>query len=137
MKGLVAELRIAVGVTAVIIGAVICVVSAFFADPWQPMVFGVILGTFVSILNFNLMANAGEKAVGMKPESARTKMTVSYLMRYGIYIVVLIVSVKVSFLNVIGVVFGFFTSILALYLTQVLNTPGNRDKLKKLLRRAK
>lgn len=137
MNGLSADLRKTVSLAAAVIGAVICVVSLFFTDSKGPMVLGVVTGTSVSIINFNIMALAGEKAIELPPEKARVKMTVNYLIRYGLYIVVLIVAFKVSFFNVVGTVLGFFTSILALYLTQVLNTPGNRDKIKKLLSRAK
>lgn len=137
MNGLSADLRKTVSIAAAVIGAVICVVSIFVTDSRGPMAAGVVLGTVVSIINFNIMALAGEKAIDFSPEKARTKMTVNYLLRYGIYILVLIIAFKVSFINVVGTVLGFFTSILALYLTQVLNTPGNRDKLKKLLSRAK
>lgn len=137
MNGLSADLRKTVSLAAAVIGAVVCVVSLFFTDSKGPMVLGVVTGTCVSIINFNIMALAGEKAIELPPEKARVKMTVNYLIRYGLYIVVLIVAFKVSFFNVVGTVLGFFTSILALYLTQVLNTPGNRDKIKKLLSRAK
>lgn len=137
MNGLSADLRKTVSLAAAVIGAVICVVSVFVTDSKGPMALGVVIGTCVSIINFNIMALAGEKAIELPPEKARVKMTINYLIRYGLYIVVLIVAFKVSFFNVVGTVLGFFTSILALYLTQVLNTPGNRDKLKKLLSRAK
>lgn len=137
MNGLSADLRKTVSLAAAVIGAVVCVVSLFFTDSKGPMALGVVTGTCVSIINFNIMALAGEKAIELPPEKARVKMTVNYLIRYGLYIVVLIVAFKVSFFNVVGTVLGFFTSILALYLTQVLNTPGNRDKIKKLLSRAK
>lgn len=137
MNGLSADLRKTISIASLIISAVICVVCLVFVNSWQTMIFGVLYGTAISILNFNLMAKAGEKAIEMTPDKAKTKMTLNYILRYGIYIVTLIIAVKVSFLNPIGTVLGFFTSIAALYLTQVLDTPGNRDKLKKLLRRAK
>lgn len=137
MNGLSAELRKTVSLAAAVIGAVICVVAVIIADNKMPMALGVIIGTCVSILNFNIMALAGEKAIELSAEKAKGKMTVSYLIRYGIYILVLIAAFKIPVFSVAGTVMGFFTSILALYLTQILNTSGNRDKLKKLLRRAK
>ena len=120
MNGLSAELRRTVSITAAIIGAVICVVAAILSRDFVHMGVSVILGTCVSIFNFNLMALAGEKAIEMAPEKARSKMTVSYLIRYAIYIVFLIIAFKVPFLNAIGVAIGYITSILALYLTQFL-----------------
>ncbi len=120
MNGLSAELRRTVSITAAIIGAVICVVAGVISKDFVSMAVSVLAGTCVSILNFNLMALAGEKAIEMAPEKARSKMTVSYLIRYAIYIIFLIIAVKVPFFNVIGVAIGYITSILALYLTQFL-----------------
>ena len=120
MNGLSAELRRTVSITAAIIGAVICVVAGVISKDFVSMVVSVLAGPCVSILNFNLMALAGEKAIEMAPEKARSKMTVSYLIRYAIYIIFLIIAVKVPFFNAIGVAIGYITSILALYLTQFL-----------------
>ena len=120
MNGLSAELRRTVSITAAIIGAVICVVAALLSGDVVRMSLSVLLGTCVSIFNFNLMALAGEKAIEMTPEKARSKMTVSYLIRYAIYIVFLIIAVKVPLFNVIGVAVGYITSIAALYITQFL-----------------
>ncbi len=119
-SGLSAELRRTVSITAAIIGAVICVVAAILSRDVIHMGVSVLLGTCVSIFNFNLMALAGEKAIEMAPEKARSKMTVSYLIRYAIYIVFLIIAVKIPFFNVIGVAVGYITSILALFITQFL-----------------
>ena len=100
MNGLSAELRRTVSITAAIIGAVICVVAIILTRNVVSSLLSVLLGTVVSILNFNLMALAGEKAIEMAPEKARSKMTVSYLIRYAIYIVFLIIAVKIPFFNV-------------------------------------
>ena len=137
MNGLSADLRKTISIASLIIAGIACVICLIFVGSWQTMVCGVLYGTAVAIINFNIMAKAGEKAIEMTPDKAKSKMTINYLLRYGIYIVTLLIAVKVPFLSPIGTVIGFFTSIAALYLTQVLDTPGNRDKLKKLLRRAK
>ncbi len=120
MNGLSAELRRTVSITAAIIGAVICVVAIILTRNVVSSLLSVLLGTVVSILNFNLMALAGEKAIDMAPEKARSKMTVSYLIRYAIYIVFLIIAIKIPVLNAIGVAVGYITSIAALYITQFL-----------------
>ncbi len=120
MNGLSAELRRTVSITAAIIGAVICVVAIILTRNVVSSLLSVLLGTAVSILNFNLMALAGEKAIDMAPEKARSKMTVSYLIRYAIYIVFLIIAIKIPVLNAIGVAVGYITSIAALYITQFL-----------------
>ena len=120
MNGLSAKLRRTVSITAAIIGAVICVVAIILTRNVVSSLLSVLLGTAVSILNFNLMALAGEKAIDMAPEKARSKMTVSYLIRYAIYIVFLIIAIKIPILNAIGVAVGYITSIAALYITQFL-----------------
>ena len=133
-EGLSADIRKYVSVTAILIGAVICLVCLIFVKDKIGMLIGVPVGTAVAILNFNIMALAGEKAIDMTPSKARTKMTTNYIIRYAIYIVVLVAAIKLPLISPIGVVLGFLTSIVALYLIQVLNKPGVREKFKFLNR---
>lgn len=120
MNGLSAELRRTVSITAAIVGAVVCVIAMILSRDILHMGASVLLGTLVSIFNFNLLALAGEKAIDMAPDKAKSKMTVSYLIRYAIYGVFLILAIKIPFFNVLGVAVGFLTSIAALYITQFL-----------------
>lgn len=133
-EGLSADIRKYVSIAAVGIGAVICLVCLIFVKDKIGMLTGVPVGTIVAIINFNIMALAGEKAIEMTPSKARTKMTTNYIIRYAIYIVVLVAAIKLPVINPIGVVLGFLTSIAALYLIQVLNKPGIREKFKFLNR---
>ncbi|GEM_PF-2496008 len=137
MNGLSADLRKYVTVASLVIAAIASIVAAVIVKEKLPMVVSIFCGTGIAIGNFTIMALAGEKAINMSADAARKKMTISYIIRYVIYLAALILAIKIPFFNPIGVVIGFLTSILALYLIQVLNTPGNRDKMKKLLRRAK
>lgn len=137
MNGLSADLRKYVMVASTIIAVIASVVAAIFVDDKLSMVVSIFCGTGVAVGNFTIMALAGEKAIEMEADAARKKMTISYIIRYVIYLVALLIAIKIPFFNPIGMVIGFLTSILALYLTQVLDTPGNRDKMGKLLRRAK
>ncbi len=133
-EGLSADIRKYVSIAAVVIGAVICLVCLIFVKNKIGMLIGVPVGTLVAIINFNIMALAGEKAIEMTPSKARTKMTTNYIIRYAIYIVVLVAAIKLPLISPIGVVLGFLTSIVALYLIQVLNKPGIREKFKFLNR---
>jgi len=133
-EGLSADIRKYVSIAAVVIGAVICLVCLIFVKNKTGMLIGVPVGTLVAIVNFNIMALAGEKAIEMTPSKARTKMTTNYIIRYAIYIVVLVAAIKLPLISPIGVVLGFLTSIVALYLIQVLNKPGIREKFKFLNR---
>lgn len=129
-EGLSADIRKYVTVTAVIIGAVICVICLLFVSNKLGMILGVVCGTCVAVINFNIMALAGEKAIEMEPSKARTKMTTNYILRYGIYIVTLIAAIKLPVISPVGMVLGFLTSIAALYLIQVLNKKGITEKFK-------
>lgn len=137
MNGLSADLRKYVTVASITIAVIASIVAAIIVQDKLSMVVSIFCGTGVAVGNFTIMALAGEKAIEMTADAARKKMTISYIIRYVIYLVALLLAIKIPFFNPIGMVIGFLTSILALYLTQVLDTPGNRDKIGKLLRRAK
>lgn len=137
MNGLSADLRKYVTIASTLIAVVASIIAAIIVDDKVSMVVSIFCGTGVAIGNFTIMALAGEKAIEMEANEARKKMTISYIIRYVIYLAALLIAIKIKFFTPIGMVIGFLTSILALYLIQVLDTPGNRDKIGKLLRRAK
>ena len=119
------ELRKIISLTSLGLGVIFCLVSFIAADRYSPAVLGIVFGTLISVLNFNLLAKTTEKIAGMDPQRAQMKVTVNYIIRYAIYGIVLFISIKAPYLNPIGTAAGFFTSILALYITQILQ---NRKK---------
>lgn len=114
------ELRKSISLTALGLGAIFCLFSVIAVESYLPAVLGVIFGTLISVLNFNLLAKTTEKIAGMNPQQAQMKVTVNYVIRYVIYGVVLFISIKAPYLNPIGTTAGFFTCIIALYITQIL-----------------
>ncbi|MEG1311699.1 MAG: ATP synthase subunit I [Clostridium sp.] len=74
-----------------------------------PMLLGIIFGSIIAVLNFRLLAISIEKAVTMPANKAQLYSSSNYTVRMMITGVVLIVSAKVSHLNVIGVALGLLS----------------------------
>lgn len=127
MNGMTWELRKSVSLTALGLGLIFCAVSFVFVENYSPAALGIIFGTLISILNFNLLAKTTEKIAGMTPQQAQMKVTINYVIRYGIYGIVLVISIKAPYLNPIGTVAGLLTCIAALYITQILQ---NKKRIK-------
>ncbi|MDO4720320.1 MAG: ATP synthase subunit I [Peptostreptococcaceae bacterium] len=92
---------------SLILMAVLAAVSFFVLKQPKSFVAGMVFGHFISILNFRNMAISLEKAVHMNSGSASVYAAVNYLIRMAIYGVVLYISIKASYIDVLGTVLGF------------------------------
>lgn len=79
-----------------------------FQEP-RPFIYALIFGTLISILNFRNLALTLEKAVTMNPGHAQVYTSSKYFIRFFINAVVIFVSIKANYLNVLGAVLGLFT----------------------------
>lgn len=119
MNGMTWELRKTISIAALVLAVVFCLISIIFVENYSSAILGIIFGSLISILNFNLLAKTTEKIAGLSAQQAQMKVTANYVIRYGIYAVVLFISIKAPYINPIGTVAGFLTSIFALYITQI------------------
>lgn len=100
------DLQIKVAKGVLLINLIIAIISIFAFDTWLPFIRGLAFGTFIGILNFRLLALTIEKSVQLPPNKAQMYAGSRYIIRYLITAVVLIVSLKADYINVIGTIIG-------------------------------
>lgn len=74
----------------------------------EPLAFlyGLVFGGLIGILNFLELARTLERAVTMPVARAKSYTAVKYFLRYIIMALVLFVSVKADYINIIGTILG-------------------------------
>lgn len=92
---------------SLILMTVLAAVSFFVLKDPKSFVAGMVFGNFISILNFRNMAISLEKAVRMNSGAASVYAAVNYFIRMVIYGVVIYISIKASYIDVLGTVLGF------------------------------
>lgn len=90
----------------VIISLFIIGIMIFTFKESDPIIFGYIFGTIISILGFKLLHNTINKAVEMTPSRASSYSMVHYLLRYIIYGVVLGVAALADYLSLPATLLG-------------------------------
>ncbi len=100
------KLRMDVFKHTIILTCLIAGFSAVFIDNFVPFIYGLVFGTLIAILNFNLLAKTIERAARMTPEKAKAYATARYFIRYTVYGIVIFISIKADYINVIGTVAG-------------------------------
>ncbi|QXM06713.1 ATP synthase subunit I [Crassaminicella indica] len=104
--------------------AIMIVLAVGFAICIQnplPMIFGLVFGTFISMLNFRLLALTLEKAVHMIPRQAQLYASSRYFIRYIISGIVIFIGIKAEYLNVIGVIIGLVMIKIIILATNLFN----------------
>lgn len=89
-----------------LIVAIILLITSTFS---KQMLFGLIFGTIIAQLNFRLLAISIQKSVTMPVSKAQIYSAGQYMLRMIITGVVLLVSVKTSHLNILGVAIGLLS----------------------------
>jgi hypothetical protein len=72
----------------------------------KPMILGLVFGTIIAVLNFRLLAITLQKSVTMPASKAQIYSGTQYMMRMTVTGVVLLVSIKSPYLNIIGAAIG-------------------------------
>ena len=124
------QFKIAKGV--LIVNAIIGIISLFLIKTPLPFLLGLIFGTIISILNFRLLALTIEKAVKLEPGKAQTYTASRYMIRYFIVGIVLYVSIKANYINVLGTAIGMLTLKFVILKCEAFN---DKEFFKKILRR--
>lgn len=100
---------------------VLAVVSIAFLEDKMGMLLGLVFGTAISILNFLELGKTLEKAVKMNPGKAQTYTTSRYFLRYLISAIVIFVSIKADYINVLGTIAGFLSIKFVIFATNLFN----------------
>lgn len=103
----------------------------FMKNP-RPMVYGLVFGTIINMLNFRLLALTLEKSVTMPPSKAQVYVGSRYFVRYIIKGIVLFIGIKADYLNVIGVIIGL---VVIKILIITMNLFNNKAFFEKIFRR--
>lgn len=78
--------------------------------------YGLILGTAVSIINFNLLAFSLEKSFEKANLKVQSYITVAYFLRILIYGITCYYALKVGYISAAGTVLAFISNKIAIYL---------------------
>lgn len=88
--------------------AIILAVSLALSKEPKPLMYGLLFGSIINILNFRLMYLSTKKAMSLNPAKAQRHATTNYFIRYITYGLVLIVASKASYINLFTTIMGFF-----------------------------
>lgn len=80
--------------------------SVFFLKEPLAFILGLVFGGLIAILNFVDLARTLERAVKMRMDKAKSFAAIKYLVRYLTMVIVLFVSIKADYINVIGTIIG-------------------------------
>ncbi|MDR0569704.1 MAG: ATP synthase subunit I [Clostridiales Family XIII bacterium] len=79
--------------------------------------YGLVLGTCIAIVNFNILAITGRKLMNAR----RPLLSLaSYVLRFCIYCMAFYMSLRLGFVSAVGTALGFFTLKLAIYYLHAL-----------------
>ena len=107
-------------------------VSIFFLKEPIAFALGLVFGGLIGILNFVDLARTLERAVQMRIDKAKTFTALKYFIRYITMIIVLFVSIKAEYINVIGTIIGL---LLIKFVVLATNLFDNRDNQQKYINR--
>ncbi|MBK5252310.1 MAG: ATP synthase subunit I [Peptostreptococcaceae bacterium] len=107
-------------------------ISIFFLKEPLAFALGLVFGGLIGILNFVDLARTLERAVRMRMDKAKTFTALKYFIRYITMIIVLFVSIKADYINVIGTIIGL---LLIKFVVLATNLFNNRDSQQKYTNR--
>lgn len=113
------QIRLAKGV--LILNFIIAGIGFFIFNEWIPFLTGLIFGSIISILNLKLLSLTLEKAVLMAPETAQKYTTSRYFVRFLLYGVVIFISIRAEYINVLGTILGIVSLKLVILKTELFN----------------
>ncbi len=98
----------------------IILIGLFFVDEKIPWILGAIFGLVNSIILFFDLKRTIELAVEMEPKKAESYMFSKYMFRFLITGVILYISIRVKYFNVMSTVLGFTTIKMAILIKGIL-----------------
>lgn len=109
--------------------AVIALGAAILIRPFIPFFMGIIFGTLISMLNFRALALTLEKAVTLPPGRAQVYASSRYFIRLMTNGIVIFVSIKADYINVLGTIIGLIIIKLVVLGTNLLNDKSFYTKI--------
>jgi len=115
------DLQLKIYKYTIAVAAASAVVSSIFIRPVIPFLLGLIFGTLISMLNFRALALTLEKAVTMPPGKAQVYTSSRYFIRFMTNGIVIFVSIKAGYINVLGTIIGLIIIKLVVLGTNLFN----------------
>lgn len=115
------ELQLKIFKHTIILMVVLALILSIFIHPPLPMALGLVFGTLISMLNFRALALTLEKAVTMDPRRAQIYASSRYFIRFMTTGIVLFISIKANYLNVLGTIIGLFLIKIVILATNLFN----------------
>ncbi len=111
-----------------IFNVIAAVILFLFIPEPLPLFLGLIFGSLATLLMFLELAVTIEKAVKMEKDRAKAYTASKYYLRVLIYGVVIFISIKASFINVIGTVIGLLSVKVVIYITNIIVQKNSKRK---------
>jgi hypothetical protein len=92
----------------------------------MPMLVGLLFGSVIAILNFRLLALSLQKTLSLPPNRAQIYSTTRYVIRFIITALVVFISVKATYINIIGTLIGLTGPTIVILVTNLL---FNKNKI--------
>ncbi|MGN1318388.1 MAG: ATP synthase subunit I [Lachnospirales bacterium] len=102
--------------TVIALGIIALGIGLFFTSESLYWVFGIVLGTAISVFKVIMLEKTLNKAVDMSPEDAKNYTRTRYTYRLVLSILAVVVCIKIPFINVIGVIVGLLLVQPAVYI---------------------
>ncbi len=109
-----------VAIYVFILDIIAAAVMYFFFEDGLRLIFGLVFGSLITLLMFVELAITIQKAVNMEASKANAYTTSKYYLRFLIYGVVIFVSIKAPYINVIGTVIGLLSVKVIIYITHII-----------------
>ena len=105
----------------VIVAIGISFLGVIFISNFKPFIFGIIFGSLLGILNFYDLYLTLTKASTMNSGHASNYALFKYVVRYVFMGIALLVSIKATYINVIGTIIGLVLIKIVVLITNLFN----------------
>lgn len=116
----------------VIIYFLILGASVLVVKDYMPFAVGLTFGVAISMVNFFELARTVHQSVLMPAKKANGYATRHYFLRFIINAVVIFVSIKAPYINIVGTVIGLLLIKFVIYFTNLFN---DKEYFKNIIRR--
>lgn len=106
---------------AILITAVGAILTFFLSKNYIPYLMGMLFGFLIAVLCFQQMSMAISKAVNLPPEKAQIFIGIRYFIRLFIYGLVIYISIKADYINLLGTIFGLLSLKLSIIFSGFFN----------------
>ncbi|MCC5909657.1 MAG: ATP synthase subunit I [Clostridiaceae bacterium] len=105
-----------------IVNGCIAIIGLLLISPALPFLIGLLFGTIISILNFRLLYLTVNKAVTMREAQAKIYAASRYMLRYFVVGIVLYISIKADYINILGTILGIITLKIVILKKELFNS---------------